>query len=404
MNTVCPLSTTGQREIDLLLNCARVHVPDEVARHIAQLADPAVDWVRFVRLAISHGVITLCHRHLAYYCPERVPAEVLDRLALEASYRARYGLYQLSELCRLSRVFSAHQIPVLPMKGPVFSVLLYQDATLREASDLDFLLHEQDMGRVRTVLQELGYEPYGDHEGAEHHADEIRGAYYHDVFRRPDTNTKVEMHWQVAEQSLSRSFSDAAMWAHCQPLVIGSVTMRTMAPADMLLSSCVHGTRHGWYCLKWICDIAEFVRVYPDLDWHALLATARAQGNTRVLLLALYLAYDLLGAAVPPDVLAQAREDRVIPALATGVRERLPLAIEADITPLDIFLFQLRVKERFRDRVRVFTQRMIQPAEGDWVAMPLPPALFFLYPLIRPFRLLRRYGLSCLRALFRQSS
>src|SRR3712207_8653927 len=38
-----------------------------------------------------------------------------------------------------------------------------------------------------------------------------------------------------------------------------------------LLILCVHGTKHIWGRLSWICDVAELLRTQPDMDWEYVL-------------------------------------------------------------------------------------------------------------------------------------
>jgi hypothetical protein len=59
-------------------------------------------------------------------------------------------------------------------------------------------------------------------------------------------------------------------------------------------------------------------------------------------------------------------------------------------------LFHLRLRERKRDRL-AYCLAHLRPGVGDWVSLPLPRGLSFLYYVIRPFRLLGRYGLDRLR-------
>ena len=57
---------------------------------------------------------------------------------------------------------------------------------------------------------------------------------------------------------------------------------------------------------------------------------------------------------------------------------------------LERSVFQLRSRERLRDRVRL----LATPNEGDWERFPLPAPLYPLYYLLRPLRLLAKYGVA----------
>ena len=57
-----------------------------------------------------------------------------------------------------------------------------------------------------------------------------------------------------------------------------------------------------YFQLAKICDIAELVRVYPQLDWAQLLRQARRLGGERMLLYSLRLANNLLGTVLSQKV------------------------------------------------------------------------------------------------------
>ena len=85
---------------------------------------------------------------------------------------------------------------------------------------------------------------------------------------------------------------------------------------------CVHGAKHFWDRLGWIFDVAELIVAQP-VDWPLTMRIAAKLKSTRLLLLGLYLAHDLLDAPVPETILEQARRDSNVQWLAAKVRGEL---------------------------------------------------------------------------------
>ena len=116
----------------------------------------------------------------------------------------------------------------------------------------------------------------------------------------------------------------------------------------------VHGTKHGWSRLGWLCDITELLRAYPGLEWQRVMDHASCRGGARMLGLSLYLAHQVLGATLPEDCHRRIQADPVIHALAAQIRARLftaqPPRGHDVLAGLDFFL---RVRERVRDRVPI---------------------------------------------------
>ena len=85
-----------------------------------------------------------------------------------------------------------------------------------------------------------------------------------------------------------------------------------------------------------------------------------------MLSLGLFLASDLLGAALPKEVLKQAKADPAVNALAGQVHGQL--FCEAEKLPglCDLSLFHLRARERLRDRIQYCARLAMTTTPGDW--------------------------------------
>jgi hypothetical protein len=189
------------------------------------------------------------------------------------------------------------------------------------------------------------------------------------------------------------------VWNGIKPIVIFGRQVWSFSSQDMFLFLAVHGGKHSWSALKWLCDLAEFVRSNPELDWPALFKRAEALGAARTCRLGIYLAAELLQAEVPSSVVCAAREDAQVRPLAQDVRLRIQEPRNVD--PIEGQIFNLRLKERFHDKVRyVFLQCTRYSGEEERF-LSLPSTLSFMYIFVRPIWLLRRYGFSVLKRMVR---
>jgi hypothetical protein len=163
----------------------------------------------------------------------------------------------------------------------------------------------------------------------------------------------------------------------------------------------VHGAKHRWDRLEWLAAIAELVRRDSNVDWAGLLARASALGIRRTLFLSLVLAHDLLGAPVPEDVLARVHRDRVVPLLVAevvGLQEQEPAGWEMpELLQRD--RFRLRLRERWRDRVRFLWHRSLTPSDPDeWKVGSIGGVLVPYHSLLRPLHVVGQL-LGAARAL-----
>jgi hypothetical protein len=151
----------------------------------------------------------------------------------------------------------------------------------------------------------------------------------------------------------------------------------------------VHGSKHHWERLAWICDVAELVKTRTDLNWSVLLKRAAATENDRMLFLGLSLANRLLDAPLPGHVKSKT-EAEVIVSLANKVTKRLFGGIgQPPVSIGQSFKFNWEVRAGWQSRLR-YCRLLFQPTDADIETVALPRSLSFVYYLMRPFGLFRR--------------
>jgi hypothetical protein len=176
----------------------------------------------------------------------------------------------------------------------------------------------------------------------------------------------------------------------------------SLAPEDLLLLLCVHGGKHCWCQLNWICDVAELLRAHPELDWDQVLEQARTRGGMRMLLLGLRLARDLLEAPVPDEVSEKIAADRKLEWLS-GKAWKWLFGDTPCSSKYEMWSFYLAMRERWRDRARYYlylAYLAVTPTATDQAMVSLPRSVSALYYLTRPFRLAGQIAWAPLKRFF----
>jgi hypothetical protein len=296
------------------------------------------------------------------------------------------------ELLHILQLFEAEHILAVPFKGPVLAAVLYRDLALREFTDLDILIREPDIPKAREILSNQGYR-----------SSVASGVVTPDVnvdeLHSTSTGISVELHWQFSPRRFVSSMAAEHVWNGIEPIVILGRKVWSFSSQDMFLFLAVHGGKHSWSALKWLCDLAEFIRSNADLDWPSLFKRAETLGAGRTCRLGIYLAAELMQAEVPSSVVCAVREDAQVRRLAQEVRQRIQET--RDVDPIEGQIFNLRLKERFRDKVRYVFLQCTQYSGEEERFLPLPSTLSFIYIFVRPIWLLRRYGFSVLKRMVR---
>lgn len=377
-------------EAELMVACARARMDPGNADRIRGLCRRGLDWESLLRMAAHHGMTPLLYWHLHRIGPEGVPEVVLDRLRHAFRHHAGRALFLTGELLQVLDLFEGHGVEAIPFKGPVLAAWLYKNLALRPFSDLDILIRPSDVPKARELLIARGYRPQLDLKPLQERA--YRRSWCEYVFLGGDGQV-VELHWRLAPRYFSFPLDLERMGERLETVSLGGRKVRTFSPEDWLWVLCGHGTKHLWERLLWISDVAELVRLHPGMDWQRVLSQARALGTERMILLGLYLVEDLLEIDLPEAISRRVQADPAVQALGTSVRARLFREAARPPVTFSTALFHIRARERLRDRVRYCVGMAVTLSPGDLTFLSLPSLLFPCYYILRPLRLIGKYGM-----------
>ena len=289
----------------------------------------------------------LLYRSLLSTSPEAVPIDIRQQLQEAFYVNAGRNLFLSRELLTLLRLLEAQGIAAIPYKGPVLATTAYGSLALRQFSDLDVLVRPQDARRARDVLLAHGYQRL-DYRSTARTEPWYRLRKVYELVRA-DRQILVELHWAITSWTFFFPLHAARLWERLETVSLLETPVRSLAREDLLLLLCVHGAKHHWSRLGWICDVAALLQA--PLDWGYTMAQAERLGGRRMLGLGLLLAQALLGTALPEHVWGRVQADPVVPWLATQVCARLFAPDSSASSAVDYPVFYLRLRERWRDKV-----------------------------------------------------
>jgi len=377
----------------------------DTAHQFKELLRQDINWDHLLNVAHSHGVLPLLYWTLKHHGSEAVPKTIFDQLQNYFLNNARFNLTLTGELLRILNLFDHDGIPAIPFKGPILAHSGYGNIALREFVDLDLLIRKKDFLKVKEMLLAEGYFPIFKLNPHQERAFIRTQPEYH--FQHKENGFQIEILWEFAPRAFSFRLNLEHLWERRECVSLSGKEILTLCPEDLLLILCVHGFKHGWSCLEWVCDIAEWVRSHKEkgINWDQLMGQAARLGCDKTLLLGLSLAIDLLGAVVPDDVLKKVKADLTVKSLAAKVvKQMFPdgdssfgLLGRSLFRPnLEMSLFYLKLIKPLRKRVRYFYDLTIVPTHLEYGLIKLSPSFFFLYFLIRPLRLIGKYGIGAL--------
>jgi hypothetical protein len=354
---------------------------------VREIAATKINWEYLFLLARRHSIVPLLYLQLDRHASDLVPSDHLAQLKKHYLENAARNTIFTAELCRLITSFANSGIDAIPYKGPVLARFAYGNIFLRRFVDLDVIVKKSEVLKARQILLDDGYTPS---KSLSLNQQELLLRTQHNMqFTRDNHRLIVELHWEVAPHLFAATINSERMWDDLVDVDLNGAEVKTLSAADLLFSLCVHGSRHLWERLGWICDIAELLARH-SFDWPTLLKRASQADSERMFLLGLYLAERLLEAPLPVAVKQRFDSDPRLASLAGNVVKNLfngPTHIPA--TSREIFKYNIGVRKTLGARAR-YVLYMLHPTDGDLGSHSLPEGLNFGYYLARPFRLLRK--------------
>ncbi len=264
---------------------------------------------------------------------DQVPPAARECLSAEYYASVRRHLLFEAELQPVLVALLAQGITPVLLKGIVLAETTYPDTGLRPMADVDLLVKPADLPGIVRVLQPLGFggadSLAADHDFFNGELSFAKGA--HQEMLTLEFHQDLVHSWNF---TAPLALDTAGFWQRTQPLVITDQPVKQLALEDMLLHLCLHrAMHHGFTGLPGYVDITWSVHRWQDqIDWAALTARARGLQASTAVFVALQLAHDLLGAAVPPAVLAALAPPAWRQRLLTRLVD-LNLIMTVDVTP-----------------------------------------------------------------------
>ncbi len=380
------------REFELVAACCRW--PPSPARDGAVLAAAArVDWTLVARIAGRHRVEGLVWNALRQ-AGAAVPADSGERLQSAADRIARQNLVLTAESLRLSASLDRAGIRHMFVKGVSLGVLAYGSIGPKMGWDIDLLVPPESVEPSAAALEAAGYRlilPRGP-KGRER-LDLWHRHWKESVWVTPGSGLTVELHSRLSDNPLLMPGVGPDSPSQRIEVAKGRF-LATLRTDELFAYLGVHGASSAWFRLKWLADVGALLGGRPPEEIERLYRRSQALKAGRAAAQALLLCERLLATPVPPALLAELRSDPVNRWLvAIALRK---LAGRTQTAELDekllgtgtIHLMQFALLPGFGFKFAELRRQLVDPS--DRIAVPLPKALGFLYPLIAMSRRLGR--------------
>jgi len=341
------------------------------------------DFLRTSALARRHGVLPLLYQTLSFIPEIKLPPESLTLLKHGFMDIVQHNMMISAELTELMRLFAENDIKSMAFKGPALAQMAYGSISLRQYGDLDILVKKEDLQKSLSLLQERGYTT--EIELPQKTLETFYGCV--NVIGLHRGILRVEIHWELVSKNYAVDWEREKLWSAAERIVIDRKSVTTLSFENHILYLCVHGSKHLFERLEWICDIDRILRAETEIDWQRLTADADNLGIERMLLLGLNLARLFFDLPLPREMATKIKNDPAVERLTNEVIALHFSAAKKTVRPHASFRLLWQMREKRGDRLRFAYRALFTPKFDDFRFVKLPRQFLFLYPFVRPIRL-----------------
>lgn len=218
---------------------------------------------------------------------EKVPTEHRGRLKSGVDAVLYQNMLIRSEMYKLLDAFERSGIRVIVLKGIRLSERFFGHFSGRGTSDIDLLVHPEDLDRAVSLLESHEFVRYIE-DDADH---------FHMLLNKFYTNEDfpllgVELHWNILREHVSDT-DMSGFWREAEPISPYQL-VKELSVQDTFYYLCLHGYNHNMLSLKYVIDILHVLRCCSaEIDYSRIFAQAKVDGNYAKVLIALTIVYDL---------------------------------------------------------------------------------------------------------------
>ncbi len=199
-----------------------------------------------------------------------------------------------AELDRVLDHLEERAIETIPLKGVYFAEVFYGHFGARSTSDLDLLIHKENLQQAKKCLHDLGFET----------AEPELPGHFHSSFSKPgpgEIPITVELHWHILKENTA-TFNVQKIWNRAEPFK-SYQSIYSLSSRDVFYFMVLHAWRHNLDSTRHFLDLIQVIQTLKTtIDYRALLEEARedlTQKRVARTLSILYYEFPFLETIVP---------------------------------------------------------------------------------------------------------
>jgi len=292
-----------EKEKQLIVNIVHLQRTELQNHQLLSLLHEELDWRYILSVTEWNHVMNPLYLTLTQSLfSSIIPPAIQTKLHQRFSSSLSQTMLLSEELKNLVTLFAGNKIAMILLKGPIIAQLVYIQPALREYADLDILIRFEQLALVKELLQNNGYQLY---EGI--YLEPFYLKYHHHLIffkRKGNMPVAVEIHWHIIPSVAPIKLDVESLWSSSVEVSLADCLVRRLSWENMLFQLSTSLILDEHISLRLFCDITQLIHRYgSELDWQALIESARRAQGLNVLYNALWYSRAYLNVALPEQIL-----------------------------------------------------------------------------------------------------
>lgn len=291
-------------------------------------------------------------------------------------------LQKTAVLVKVIKEFEMHNIPVLAIKGPVQSKILFDDFAVKASIDLDIVIDKLQFREAVNMLQKAGFiQSYAKYELNRSQQKYLVDHFHHLRFFNHNEKILLELHWQLNTNKYLLNYTFEQLFNQAENLKVGEQNIRTLTGKNLMVQLTTHGAQHAWARLDWLYEFSVALNKYRG-NWYEIEEEFSRHQLVLLFDFSKRLSNEIFKTVFP---LTDKEKPKQISMLKYCVKAIENPEIPDYTRPLERIknkLYQAKFKKAIRYKIQVWAATRTNIV--DWANIRLPEKMFFLYYLIRP--------------------
>ena len=333
-------------------------------------------------MSFSHGVFPLVYHALKNY-DKLITDDILKSMKTHNRNIAQQNMLMTAELLNIMKLLEKNNIESIAFKGPTLSQMAYGDITLRQYSDLDILIHKDDVYKV----YELFKKDYTRSLELTVSQEKTWFKYAHDLGLTSANGTHIEFHWRMLDSDHPINLNDINFYTSTETTTIKSNSMTIISNEEFLIYLCVHGSKHMFERVEWVVDIDRFIRT-QSIDWNKINNLIKNKNYQKFVYLGLELAKELFSTPLINTDNYTSNDVEVVKQHTYNLWNQ-----KLSFNNKNNMKYMLKLFNTQFDKISYIHKIYFKPTFTEYWYINLPKPLYFLYYPIRQYLLIKKYFL-----------